>query len=104
MTTDQTAEERVNGAALLDSAVHEGFDERTRVDWEFMSRLIALALEEGQDLDEDFVESLAVRRLEHARTVLAVESPGPTLESSRRIAREVVEIHRLAIEKRDGSA
>jgi hypothetical protein len=99
MTSRQAADERKNGVALLDSADTEEFNDRSRIDWDFMSHQIARAVEEGIDLDEEFVESLAVQRLEHARTVLAVETPGPTLESSRRIAREVVAIHRLALEK-----
>jgi hypothetical protein len=62
-----------------------------------MTDEISRAIKSGVVLDDEFVEALAHRRYEHARVVLADVNPGPTLESSRRIAREVVAIHQLAL-------
>jgi hypothetical protein len=87
----------------FDSAETKGFDDRTRADWDFMSNEIAQAIDAGVDLDDEFAEDLAHRRLEYARTALAGEKPGPTIESSRRIVQDVLAIHRLAGEKRNRS-
>jgi hypothetical protein len=87
----------VFGGALPDAATFDAMATRTEADWEFMSEKIGAAIKRGVILDDAFVEELAARRFEHAQVILAGERPGPTLESSRRIVREVVAIHQLAL-------
>jgi hypothetical protein len=87
------------GSVLPDAATMKEMDARTAVDWDFMADAIHQAVEKGAELNDDFVEDLARRRFEHAREALAGERPGPTLESSRRVVREAVEIHRIALEE-----
>lgn len=92
------------GSALVDTATVDEINARSALDWDFMASEIARAVEAHVALDDDFIEDLARRRFEHAQTALAAEKPGPTLESSRRVAREVVAIHRLALNPEDDAA
>jgi hypothetical protein len=73
-------------------------DDRTAVDWNFIASEIGRALDSGVALDDGFVDHLAQLRFANARELWSGEGPGPTLDSSRRIVREVVEIHKLAVD------
>ncbi len=85
------------GSALLDGAALDEMNARSALDWKFMSAEIKHALEAGNKLDDDFVEQLARQRFENAKEILAVEKPGPTLDSSREIAREMVRLYTLGL-------
>lgn len=90
--------DHVFGSALPRVDILREINERSVVDWKFMTDRIDAAIAEGADLDDEFVERLAQERFLHAKEVLAGERPGPTIDSSRRIVREVVDIHRLGHE------
>lgn len=73
--------------------------ERSEADWEFVAGEIERAYGAGQPLDDEFVESLAQRRLEHAKTYPYPDRPdaGPTLESSVSIVRSILNLHLTAL-------
>jgi hypothetical protein len=98
----------------MDATTHQrGRDEESRFDlerlqaradgdWAFVGEAIKQATAEGRALDEAFVETVAQARLAKAQEDYRfAEGPnaGPTLESSRAIVRDIIELHAIATDR-----
>lgn len=68
-------------------------------DMELVAQRVTAAMVEGRLIDETFIEKLAEERLKVARAYPHTnpEAPGPTLESSRYIVRNLVGLVELSM-------
>jgi hypothetical protein len=67
------------------------------LDWDFVIEEIRAAENRGAVLDEQCVQAIARRRLEHAHREFPQEEPGATFESSLDIVRNAVALHELSM-------
>ena len=82
-------------AGLPDVVIH-----RAEADWALVLGQIAEAEKAEQPLDDAFIEETARQRLASAEAdySYARGAPGPTMESSRAIVRDIFELHQIATE------
>ncbi len=84
------------GVEMPDAEFLQGVAERSEVDWKFVMSEIHVRVNKGESLDESFIQALAERRLAHAKRELPMEEPGPTLDSSLEIVRDIVALYEMA--------
>jgi hypothetical protein len=96
----------IPGAGVLGAdtdAVHR----QAERDWHFVAERLRQAEEHERPIDEAFITDLAKRRWRNARSALAAgpgaHVPGPSLDTSERIVRSIVEMHRLARSAESGN-
>jgi hypothetical protein len=94
----------VSDNSSVDGEAHDGLalaSARADRDWALVDAAITTATKDGRPLDDEFVEEMARRRFEEARRTYAYaqrSNAGPSLESSRRIVRDIIEMHSVSEE------